>query len=129
MSLTRRLRRLLRAHLDSLRGDDPLDDPLDPSLGARSTASTEADGTTASGASPAGGAADVPPDVAKAYRALEVPVGSDRETVKKGYRRMMKKYHQDRFRDDDEKHDIAGTVSKRLNKAYERVIEYLDNSS
>lgn len=68
----------------------------------------------------------MPPDVAKAYRALEVPVGSDRETVKKGYRRVMNRYHQDRFQNDDEKRAVAGEVSKRLNLAYDRVIEYLD---
>jgi len=68
----------------------------------------------------------VPPDVAEAYRALEVPVGSGREAVKKGYRRVMKKYHQDRFRDDPDKHEVAGEVSKRLNQAHDRVLEYLD---
>ena len=71
----------------------------------------------------------MPPDVAEAYRALEVPVGSDRKTVKKGYRRMMKKYHQDRFQNDEEKREIAGTVSKRLNRAYERVNAHLDDIS
>jgi DnaJ-domain-containing protein 1 len=130
MSLSRRLRRLLRAHLGSLRGD-PLDDPLDPSLGARdsSSSNTGASGPASSNTATADAASsEVPPDVAEAYRALEVPVGSDRETVKKGYRRMMKKYHQDRFENDDEKREIAGTVSKRINKAYERLIEYLDES-
>jgi DnaJ-domain-containing protein 1 len=132
MSLTRRLRRLLRAQIESLRKEDPLDDPLDPSLGSRSTASSGASdgGSTAADASASEGASsEVPTDVAKAYRALEVPVGSDHETVKKGYRRMMKKYHQDRFQNDDEKREIAGTVSKRINQAYERITEYLDESS
>lgn len=88
---------------------------------ARTASSASATSNTSS--------SDVPPEVAKAYRALEVPVGSDRETVKKGYRRMMKKYHQDRFENDDEKREIAGTVSKRINKAYQRINEYLDESS
>jgi DnaJ-domain-containing protein 1 len=68
----------------------------------------------------------VPPKVARAYRALEVPVGSDRATVKAGYRRMMKTYHQDRFDNDPDKRETAGEVSKRLNDAYERVTAYLD---
>lgn len=117
MSLTRRLRRLLRAHLGSLR-DDPLDSRAEPDVGNESPASD----ATASGDSDR----DVPSNVAKAYRALEVPVGSDRETVKEGYRRMMNRYHQDRFQNDDEKRAVAGEVSKRLNLAYDRVIEYLD---
>lgn len=117
----RRFQRLIRTHLRSL-AEDPLDDPLDPPRGTRdATSSTTASSTSAD--------ADVPPDVAKAYRALEVPVGSDREAVKEGYRRMMKKYHQDRFENDDEKREIAGAVSKRINGAYDRVIEYLDDSS
>lgn len=127
MSLTRRLTRILRAHLGDMRTDDPLDDievePLSDDGPSASTHDTTSDSTSA-----ADGTADVPPDVAKAYRALEVPVGSDRETVKKGYRRMMKKYHQDRFTDDDEKREIAGTVSKRINRAHDRILEYLDEA-
>lgn len=118
MSLTRRLRRLLRAHLGSLR-DDPLDFRAEPD------ASNEASESDAAGSD--GSGRDVPSDVTKAYRALEVPVGSDREAVKKGYRRMMNRYHQDRFQNDDEKRAVAGEVSKRLNLAYDRVIEYLDD--
>jgi DnaJ-domain-containing protein 1 len=121
MSLTRRLQRIVRAHLGSLR-EDPFDDEEEPVF------DTEA-GTATGEASPEASESGVPPDVAKAYRALEVPVGSDRETVKTGYRRVMKKYHQDRFQDDEEKREIAGTVSKRLNRAYERVTEYLEDSS
>jgi DnaJ-domain-containing protein 1 len=121
MSLTRRLRRIVRAHLGSLRSE-PFDEPEpigdgEDEFASSPEASSEDERTS------------VPPDVAKAYRALEVPVGSDHETVKKGYRRVMKTYHQDRFQDDEEKREIAGTVSKRLNKAYERVTEYLDASS
>lgn len=69
----------------------------------------------------------MPPDVAKAHRALEAPVGSDRETVKKGYLEMMKKYHQDCFANDDEKGEVAETVSKRINETREQLIEYSGN--
>jgi DnaJ-domain-containing protein 1 len=119
MSLTRRLKRIVRAHLGDLRagsGDDESadvdwDEPLSSEPHAPSDSSPE-----------------VPPDVAKAYRALEVPVGSDRETVKAGYRRMMKQYHQDHFEQDEEKREVAGTVSKRINAAYQRVLDYLDET-
>ncbi|PQJ35887.1 hypothetical protein BSZ35_15915 [Salinibacter sp. 10B] len=121
MSLSRRLKRIVRAHLGDLRADSngpettdvDWDDPL------------SSEPPSGSGAS----SAEVPPDVAKAYRALEVPVGSDRETVKTGYRRVMKQYHQDRFEQDEEKREVAGEVSKRVNAAYQRVLEYLDESS
>jgi DnaJ-domain-containing protein 1 len=117
MSLTRRLQRILRAHLGDLRRD-PSDDSAEPDLRGEALSSEEA--------SPTNSDPDVPLDVAKAYRALEVPVGSGREAVKKGYRRVMKKYHQDRFRDDPDKYEVAGEVSKRLNEAHDRVLEYLD---
>lgn len=122
MSLGRRLQRIVRAHLGSLRGD-PVVEEEEPVF------DTDADTGTDRESSSSTSEAAVPPDVAEAYRALEVPVGSDRETVKKGYRRVMKQYHQDRFQNDEEKREIAGTVSKRLNRAYERVTEYLDESS
>jgi curved DNA-binding protein CbpA len=64
--------------------------------------------------------------VAAAYRALEVPVGSSRAEVKTSYRRLMKTYHQDRFENDPDRRAAAGEVSKRLNRAYERVTDYLD---
>lgn len=130
MSLTRRLRRIVRAHLGSLR-DDPVERRADPS--GRETASSAGPDPSAepdsSAAPDPSGSPDVPPEVAKAYRALEVPVGSDRETVKTAYRDLMKKYHQDRFQQDEEKREMAGTVSKRLNKAHDRILEYLDTTS
>jgi DnaJ-domain-containing protein 1 len=122
MSLTRRLRRIARAQLGDLwsrstdRDDRPEARADDFDFNAAGTASK--DGST--------DASTVPDDVARAYRALEVPVGSDRETVKKGYRRVMKAYHQDRFDEDPERREIAGEVSQRLNAAYETVTTYLD---
>lgn len=118
MSLARRLQRIVRAHLGSLRGspvEKASDEGGDPN-------------SSRPGSSTSRSTSDVPPEVAKAYRALEVPVGSDRATVKRGYRRVMKKYHQDRFDEDGDKREVAGKVSKRLNLAYERVTEYLDET-
>lgn len=122
MSLTRRFRRIVRAQLGALRGssleeatepsyDDPIDEEPEPSGAASSSEPTTP---------------DVPPEVAEAYRALEVPVDSDRDTVKTAYRRLMKRYHQDRFQQDDERRETAGEVSKQLNVAYDRILKYLD---
>jgi DnaJ-domain-containing protein 1 len=126
MSLIRRFRRIARAQIGDLwsRSTDRDDRPEawadDLNLNAARTASKDGskDGST--------DASTVPDDVARAYRALEVPVGSDRETVKKGYRRVMKAYHQDRFDEDPERREIAGEVSQRLNAAYETVTTYLN---
>jgi DnaJ-domain-containing protein 1 len=126
MSFSRRLRKLLRAQVGDWLHDDrpdvgPADvDPADPDGYDVRPDAEEA-------AAPKGpDGRPVPPDVAQAYQALEVPVGSDRATVKKGYRRVMKKYHQDRFANDPDKRDVAGEVSKRLNDACERVLAHLD---
>ncbi len=120
MSLSRRLRRLIRAELGRFRGDPLEDEEGEEAPDAEAAPST--DPAASSDVPPS----DVPPDVAEAYQALEVPVGSGREAVKQGYRRVMKKYHQDYFRDDPDKHEVAGEVSKRLNEAHDRVLEYLD---
>lgn len=122
MSLTRRLKRIVRAHLGSYR------DSWDAEAPDRSYQDRSQGGSSTSSASEPS-AASVPSDVAEAYRALEIPVGSDRDTVKAAYRRLMKKYHQDRFENDDDKREVAGTVSKRLNAAYERVKKHLDDAS
>lgn len=122
MSLTRRLRRMVRAQLGALRGS-PLDEETEPvhddPMGGDPTTASASDPTEKE-------APNVPPDVAEAYRALEVPVDSDRDTVKGAYRRLMKRYHQDRFQRDDERRETAGEVSKRLNVAYDRILKYLD---
>ena len=131
MGLVRRLRRLARAHIADFRADLRADvlGESDPSLREEeqtigADASRARTSTTASASS-----AEVPPPVARAYAALEVPVGSGRKAVKAGYRRVMKKYHQDRFDEDPERRAVAGEVSKRLNRAYQTVSDYLDARS
>ena len=42
--------------------------------------------------------------IRRAYAALEVPAGSDFETVRKSYRRLMRKYHPDLHAGTPEKH-------------------------
>lgn len=125
MSLTRRLRRLVRAQLGALYGS-PLEQGAervhDDPVGEDAESASAPDPATESGP-------EVPPAVAEAYRALEVPVDSDRATVKTAYRRLMKRYHQDRFQRDDERREMAGEVSKRLNLAYDRILKYLDREN
>jgi DnaJ-domain-containing protein 1 len=54
----------------------------------------------------------------KAYAALEVPVGSDFETVRKSYRALMRKYHPDRHTQTPEKQRAANEVAQRLTESY-----------
>jgi DnaJ-domain-containing protein 1 len=57
--------------------------------------------------------------VSKAYAALEVPPGSDFETVRKAYRSMMRKYHPDRHTASPEKQKAANELSQKLTAAYD----------
>ena len=56
--------------------------------------------------------------IQKAYAALEVPAGSDFQTVRKGYRALMRKYHPDHHTESPEKQRAANEVAQRLTDAY-----------
>jgi DnaJ-domain-containing protein 1 len=60
--------------------------------------------------------------VRKAYAALEVPPGSDFETIRKAYRRLMRKYHPDLHRGSPEAQRAATDLAQRLTEAY-KVLE------
>src|SRR5262249_12738989 len=52
--------------------------------------------------------------IAQYYAQLEVPYGSDLETVKQAYRRLMRKYHPDLHSGDAEKQKIATELAQAL---------------
>ncbi len=56
--------------------------------------------------------------LAKYYANLEIPVGSDRETIKAAWKVQMKKYHPDLHGSDPEKKQIAEELTRQLNEAY-----------
>jgi DnaJ-domain-containing protein 1 len=58
-------------------------------------------------------------DVRRAYAALEVPVGSDFETVRKSFRALMRKYHPDHHAGSPEKQKSATELTQRLTEAYQ----------
>jgi DnaJ-domain-containing protein 1 len=58
----------------------------------------------------------------RAYAALEVPPGSDFETVRKAYRRLMRKYHPDLHGGSPEALRAANDLTQRLTEAY-KIIE------
>lgn len=63
--------------------------------------------------------------IRKAYAALEVPAGSDLETVKRSYRRLMRKYHPDLNAGSSEKQRAATDLSQRLTEAYKTLERHL----
>lgn len=56
--------------------------------------------------------------VQKAYAALEVPPGSDFETVRRSYRALMRKYHPDHHTESPEKQKAANDIAQGLTQAY-----------
>jgi DnaJ-domain-containing protein 1 len=52
------------------------------------------------------------------HRTLEVPVGADFETIRKSYRRLMAKYHPDKYASDPEKYAAATEVTRKIAGAY-----------
>lgn len=64
--------------------------------------------------------------IAQCYSRLEVPYGSDLKTVKKSYRRLMKKYHPDFYvNKSPEKARVAKELSQKITIAYRDLEDYL----
>ena len=57
-------------------------------------------------------------EVRRAYAALEVPVGSNFDTVRKSYRTLMRKYHPDHHTGSPEKQKVATELAQKLTEAY-----------
>ncbi|HVY40727.1 MAG TPA: J domain-containing protein [Polyangia bacterium] len=63
--------------------------------------------------------------IRRAYAALEVPAGSDFESVKRSYRRLMRKYHPDLNAGSPEKQKAATDLAQRLTEAYKTLEKHL----
>ena len=59
------------------------------------------------------------------YANLEVPYGSDFETVKASYRRLMRKYHPDKFAHDGSMEGLSTQLTQELTRAYQAIESYL----
>lgn len=55
----------------------------------------------------------------KYYDALEIQKGASFEEIKLAYKRVMKKYHPDRFTSEPTKQKVAVELCQRINEAYE----------
>lgn len=60
------------------------------------------------------------------YANLEVPFGADRETVKKAYRALLRRYHPDKHSGDPEREAVATRLTQELTRAYDAICAYLD---
>jgi DnaJ-domain-containing protein 1 len=57
-------------------------------------------------------------DIEDWHRTLEVPLGADWDTVRKSYRRLVGKYHPDKYTSDPEKYAAATEVTRKITGAY-----------
>ena len=55
------------------------------------------------------------------YANLEVPFGSDIETIRNSYKTLMLRYHPDKHAGDPEKQRIALEITKKVNQSFERI--------
>lgn len=52
------------------------------------------------------------------YRTLEVPAGADFKTIRQSYRRLLAKYHPDKYAGDPDKYAVATEVTRKITTAY-----------
>ena len=124
MELVTRVIRLFRARIlpdsrgrvrvDPARGRQRQTRAHGPGHGRRQTAAT---------------AQGVDPELAELYSNLEVPYGSSLATVRKAWKRLLRKYHPDRHSKDPEKRKIADELAQRLNGAYEQLQKRLESET
>lgn len=60
------------------------------------------------------------------YANLELPYGADREAVRSARRRLLSRYHPDRFPSDQGRARLANDLVQRLNHAHDELIKHLD---
>ena len=57
----------------------------------------------------------------QAYDLLDVPPASSPESIKKAYRRLIKRWHPDRYRSGTPAYDEATQMTKQINEAYSQI--------
>lgn len=68
---------------------------------------------------------DRDPVLAGYYANLELPYGADREAVRSARRRLLARYHPDRFATDPDKARLAEGLVKRINHAHDELLKSL----
>lgn len=87
----------------------------DPSHEGQRTAGS--DGRTAA-------AESYPADIRQAFFDLELEPGASAKNVRSAYRRLLLKYHPDRFHTDAERAQTAAEITQRISLAYKRLNDY-----
>lgn len=67
----------------------------------------------------------IPPEVLQAYRDLEISPYASLDEVREAYRRLLRRYHPDKFAQRPAKQQLATEIAARLNDSYARIQRYL----
>lgn len=67
--------------------------------------------------------------LAQYYANLEVPYGSDLQTVHKAWKRQLTRYHPDLYSADAEKQQVAHELTQQLNHAYQELKKHLEKKA
>lgn len=68
------------------------------------------------------------PVLAGLYANLELPYGADQEAVRAARRRLLARYHPDRFATDPERARVAHDLVRQINHAHDELLKYLDRA-
>jgi len=61
------------------------------------------------------------------YANLEVEYGADMDTVKASYRRLMRKYHPDKYSSDPRMEELSTELTQELTRAYRAIESYWES--
>lgn len=120
MSLAARVLRLVRANLASRFGG-----------AGRDAGHREYHDDTGAARSPEPPPASNPgvdPTLARLYANLELPYGADREAVRAARRRLLSRYHPDRFANDPGRARLATELVQGINHAHDELIKHLEET-
>ncbi len=123
MSILARVLHFVRSELDAIFEPDTW--PGDPSTGRRQadSASSEHGARRTQSTQGVGEAQD--PILAGYYANLELPYGASLDTVRRTWRRLVKKYHPDLHSADEQARRTATELVQGLNRAYEELAAHL----
>ncbi|CAM2066243.1 J domain-containing protein [Sulfidibacter corallicola] len=131
MSMFDRLKDIVRANAHAIRTHEAVTRILGQPQGGTGTADRQAHDTShfdqdlggtssdrSYGHATGGGGPQEDPDLARYYANLEVPYGSDLETVRAARKKLLRKYHPDLHNQSAEKRKVAEELTQQINIAY-----------
>lgn len=121
MPIISRLIRLLRANLHSLTRPEPASRRRGGEENWGGAHSRQKRASSGYGSGETSPRAHQDPLLAQYYANLEVPYGSDLETVRRAWKNLLRKYHPDRHAGDPEKQALANQLVQQLNHAFQEL--------